>query len=151
MKKLAVIAAAAVLALALSACVSGTLTVNADDEGVHAVAKNGASGLSTAEISVKDGYGLCINRAVQKGSFHVKATDAQGKVVFDSDVNGGVSDLVPESGDFNLEISVKDATGTVDVIAYDIAAQAESEAKLPDELKQPVAETGSASASSSAA
>ena len=146
MKKLIAIAAALVMALALAACASAEFSVTNDDEGVHAVAKNGATGASAGQLTVKDGFGLCVNHIVNRGAFHVKATDELGTVVFDEDVTDNIANMVAASGTFDVEISAKGADGTADVIAYDIEAQAQAEAALPEVFKSAGAESSSSTA-----
>lgn len=137
MKKLAtiaVLATALAAAFVLAACATAELSVLSDNEGVHAVASNGAEGAGTGNITVEKGYGLCINHVVERGSFHVKAVDEQGTVVFDEDLTDNVADLVEVDGEFNVEISAQNAVGTVDIIPYDIEAQAQAEAAKPEML-----------------
>jgi len=135
MKKIAAIAAVFVLALALVACAPSTLGVESDDTGIHAVAENGAEGSANGNITIGEGYGLCINHIVEKGSFHVKATDKNGTVVFDEDITDNVANFVEVQGEFDVIITAQGATGTIDIIAYDIKAQAEADASLDDALE----------------
>ena len=137
MKKYLILAIAAALTLMLSACATGTLSVETDDVGVHAVATNSAEGSETGNITIEEGYGLCVNHIVDKGSFHVKAAASSGEVVFDEDVTDSIADLVDvEPGEYNLAISANGATGTIDVIAYDKEAQAQADATLDEALEQ---------------
>lgn len=138
-----------VMAFALAACAPAELSVTNDNEGVHAVAKNGVDGASAGQITVEPGYGLCINHIVNRGTFHVKATNQQGKVVFDEDITDNIANLVEVNGDFDIEISAKGADGTVDIIAYDIAAQAQADAALPESLKSEISKDASSSATAS--
>lgn len=157
MKKVLTIAAVLVLALSLAACAKGSLSVESDNEGVHAVATGAAEGSGTSHISIPEGYGLCINHIVNKGSFHVKATDSKtGTVAFDEDITDNILNLVDVQGDFDVVITAKDADGTVDIIAYDKEAQAVADATLDDALKDATGEDAeelglSSSSSSSAA
>lgn len=131
------LAMALAMALALAACgTSGTLAVSSDNDGVHAKATGGISGSANGNIVIKEGYGLCINHIVEKGSFHVKATDESGKVVFDADITNNIADFVDAQGDIEMIIEAKDAVGTIDVIPYDIAAQAQADAKLDTVLDE---------------
>ena len=137
MKKVLVLAVMLAAALVLCACAGGSLGVSSDDDGVHAVAKNSAEGSATGNIAIEEGYGLCVNHIVESGSFHVKATTAEGAVVFDEDITDNIADFVDvEPGEYNLVISAKNATGTIDVIAYDKEAQAQADATLDDALEQ---------------
>lgn len=137
MRKITMLAMALVMALALAACAGGTLGVESDDDGVHAVATGSAEGSATGDITIEEGYGLCINHIVEKGSFHVKASSATGEVVFDGDLTDNIADFVDvEPGEYSLVISAKNATGTIDVIAYDKEAQAMADATLDDALEQ---------------
>ena len=136
MKKLIAIVAVLAMAFALAACAKAEFSVVTDDKGVHAVAKNGADGASAGEITVEPGHGLCINHIVNKGSFHVKATDKQGTVVFDGDIENNIADMIPVTGTFDIEISAKKADGTIDIIAYDVEAQAMADATMPEDLKE---------------
>ena len=151
MKKLIAVVAMLVMMLALAACAPSEFSVDNDGEGVHAVAKNGADGASAGRITVGLGFGLCINHIVNRGSFHVKATDEQGKVVFDEDINNNIANLVEVNGVFDIEISAKNADGTVDVIAYDIAAQAEADAAMPESVKREIPTRSSSATSASQA
>ena len=142
MKKILVILGAAMLALALAACTSGTLGVESDDSGVHAQATGSADRSTTGDITISEGYGLCINHIVEKGTFHVTATAADGKVVFDEDINDNIANLVDvEPGDYSLVISAEDAAGTIDVIPYDKEAQAMADESLDEALEQATGKT----------
>jgi len=147
MKKLIAIAAALAMAFALAACAPTEFSVTTDDDGVHAVAKNGAEGASAGEITVEPGYGLCINHIVNKGTFHVKATDELGRIVFDNDLTDNIANFVEASGVFDIEISANAADGTVDIIAYDIEAQAQADATMPESVKQAIEGNSASSAS----
>lgn len=137
MKKILTLAAMLVLALALTACAGGTLGVDSDGSGVHAKATGSAEGSATGNITITEGYGLCINHIVEKGTFHVKATGPDGAVVFDKDIKDNIADLVDvQPGEYKLVISAKNATGTVDVIPYDKEAQAAADATLDEALEQ---------------
>lgn len=137
MKKIAVLAIALAMALALAACAGGTLGVESDDDGVHAAATGSAEGSGTGNITIEEGYGLCINHIVEKGSFHVAASTSAGEVVFDEDITDNIANFVDvEPGEYNLVISAKNATGTIDVIAYDKEAQAQADATLDNALEQ---------------
>ena len=132
------IAAALAVAFALVACAPATFGVETEDDGVHAVASNRAEGSATGHISIGNGHGLCVNHIVNRGSFHVTATNASGTVVFDEDLTGNIADMVPVNGEIDLVISARAADGTVDVIAYDIEAQAQADAAMPDIVKDKV-------------
>ncbi len=132
---LAVVAMMA-LSLALAACSGGSFGVESDGTTVHAEATGSADGTATANITIPDGSGLCINHIVEHGSFHVKATDASGTVVFDGDINDNIADLIDVSGDIDLVLTANDAQGTIDIIAYDKEAQAQADATLDDALEQ---------------
>ena len=151
MKKVIAVVTMLVMAFALAACAPAELSVTNDNEGVHAVAKNGVDGASAGQITVEPGYGLCINHIVNRGTFHVKATDQLGKVVFDEDISDNIADFIEANGDFDIEISAKGADGTVDIIAYDIEAQAQADTALPDFLKSEGAKSSSSDASTSIA
>ena len=151
MKKLTVIIAVLAMAFALAACAQAEFSVTNDDDGVHAVAKNGVDGSSAGQITVEKGFGLCINHIVNKGSFHVKASDEQGTVVFDDDVSDNIANLVEASGDFDIEITAKGADGTVDIIAYDIEAQAAADGQLKESLERMGVEDSSSVGSTAAA
>ena len=144
MKKIIAITAALVLALALAACAPSSLSVESDDTGVHAVATNGADGEANGNITIGEGYGLCVNHIVNKGSFHVKATDKSGAVVFDKDITDNIADLVPVTGEFDIWVTANGADGTVDIIAYDVEAQAQADATLPDAIKDAGSKAGMA-------
>ena len=135
MKKIIAIATVLVLAFALVACAPSTFGVESDDTGIHAVAENGADGSANGNITIGKGSGLCINHIVEKGAFHVKATDSKGAVVFDEDITDNVANFVEVQGDFEVVITAKGATGTIDIIAYDIEAQAAADASLGDALE----------------
>ena len=135
-KKLVIFLAAAVMAFALAAC-GGSLGVESDDSGVHAKATGSAEGEANGSLTISEGYGLCINHVVEKGTFHVKATAKDGTVVFDDDISDNIANLVDaDPGEYELWISAKGATGTVDVIPYDKAAQAQADATLDDAMEQ---------------
>lgn len=135
-KRIIALAMALVMAVTLAACASASLKVDSDDSGIHAVATGGASGSANGSITIEEHYGLCVNHIVSKGSFHIKATNESGAVVFEKDITDNVADLVPVQGEIEVEIEAKDAEGTIDVIAYDISAQAEADSKLDDALEQ---------------
>ena len=151
MKKAIALAVVLVMAFALTACAPATLGVESDDDGIHAVAKNGAEGSGMGNITIEPGYGLCINHIVEKGSFHVKATDKSGNVVFDEDITDNIANLVEVTGEFDVEISAKGADGTVDIIAYDVEAQAQADTTMPDVLKSDGSESASSAAAASEA
>lgn len=137
MKKLLVLLAMSMLALALAACAGGKLGVESDGSGVHAKATGAAEGSATGSIMITEGYGLCINHIVEKGSFHVKATGPDGTVVFDKDIKDNIADLVDvQPGEYKLVISAKNATGTIDAIPYDKEAQATADGTLDEALEQ---------------
>lgn len=137
MKKLLTLVISMAMALALAACTGGTLGVTTEDDGVHAVATGSAEGSGNGNITIEEGYGLCINHIVEKGSFHVIATSATGEVVFDKDITDNIADFVEVNpGEYELVISAKNATGTIDAIAYDKEAQAQADATLDDALEQ---------------
>lgn len=137
MKRIAKIVVSAVTVLVLAACGGGTLGVESDDSGVHAVAEGSAEGSGNGGITIEEGYGLCINHIVNGGSFHVKATSSDGEVVFDEDITNNIADMVDvEPGEYELWITANNASGTVDVIPYDKEAQAEADASLGDALDQ---------------
>lgn len=137
MRRIAKFVVTAVAVLVLVACGGGTLGVESNDTGVHAVAEGSAEGSGSGDITIKEGYGLCINHIVNSGSFHVKATASDGKVVFDEDITNNIADFVDvEPGEYKLWISADNASGTVDVIPYDKEAQADADAKLDDALSQ---------------
>lgn len=135
MKRIIALASVLVLACALVACANSELLVESDDTGIHAVAQNRAEGSANGDISIAEGSGLCINHIVEKGSFHVKATDEQGTVVFDEEISDNIADLVPVTGDIEVIITAKKATGTIDIIAYDVEAQAAADESLPEALE----------------
>ena len=135
MKRIIALAAAVATSLSLVACGgTPTLAVNEDETGIHVEATDGVTGTNTGEISIDEGYGLCVNHIVEQGSFHIKATDDTGAVVIDKDLTDNIADFVPANGQIEVEISAQDATGTVDIIAYDEAAQAQADATLDDAL-----------------
>ena len=134
--RIAAVAAALVIMLAMAACAQAVLLVDSDSDGVHVVAENEASGTATDNIVIEPGHGLCINHTVDKGSFHVKAVDGQGAVVFDGDLTNNIADFVPATGEIDLVITAYDATGTIDIIAYDVEAQAQADATLDEALSQ---------------
>lgn len=136
MKRIAAVATVLVMAFVLMACAPVTLAVETDDTGVHAVANNGAEGSGTGYIVIPEGHGLCINHIVNKGTFHVTATDSKGNVIFDEDLTDNIANLVPAQGDIDLVISAQGADGTVDIIAYDEEAQAQADAALGEALEQ---------------
>ncbi|MBR3313770.1 MAG: hypothetical protein IKG18_06500 [Atopobiaceae bacterium] len=137
MKKAIAFVAALATSLSLAACGgTPTLSVTTDETGIHAVADKGAEGTGSGEITIDEGYGLCVNHIVEQGSFHVKATDEKGSVVLDKDLTDNIADLVPANGQIAVTISAQDAVGTVDVIAYDEEAQAQAEGTLDDALAE---------------
>lgn len=137
MKRLVAFAAALATSFTLVACGGApTLTVNENETGIHVEAAGGVVGTNTGEITIADGYGLCINHIVEQGSFHVKATDESGNVILDKDITDNIADYVSANGKVEVEITAQDATGTMDVIAYDEKALAQSEATLDDALAQ---------------
>lgn len=138
MKKILAMASMLVVVFALAACgPAGTLTVDSDSDGIHAVATGTAQGSANASITIPEGYGLCINHIVEKGSFHVKAVKSgTDTLIFDSDITDNVAnfvDVVP--GDYDLVISADNATGTIDVIPYDKVAQAKADGTLDAALQ----------------
>lgn len=136
MKKIVALVATLAMAFMLVACGKSSLAVTSDDDGIHAVATNKAEGSATGNITIADGYGMCINHIVEKGSFHVKATDEAGNVVFDDDITDNILNLVPVTGEIDVVITANKATGTIDIIAYDVEAQAMADATLPDALEE---------------
>ena len=137
MKKLLAIAATLALALSLVACgPAGSFDVESDGSSVHAVAEGSAEGSVTDSITIEEGYGLCINHIVDKGTFHVTATNSSTKeVVFDEDITDNVANLVDVvPGDYDIVISADNAAGTIDIIPYDKEAQAQADASLNDAL-----------------
>ena len=122
MKKLVVLVSALLVALALSACATGSFDVSADDAGIHARAAGGVDGSGAGKVSVVAGRGLRIAHAVNGGSFHVKAVDEVGRIAFDRDVTGEGVELVDSRGEFDVEISAYKADGTVDISSYDKTA-----------------------------
>lgn len=136
-KKILAMAAALIVAVALASCTpGGELAVDSDDHAVHAKATNSVSGTAISGITIEEGYGLCINHVVEKGSFHVKATDESGKVVFDADITNNIADFIDAQGYIDLAIEAKQAVGTLDIIPYDIAAQAQADATLDEALDE---------------
>ena len=135
MRRLFALVASLVVVMALTGCGMSSFGLTTDDAGVHAVAKGGADGASAGKITIGEGEGLCINHVINKGSFHVVATDSMGRVVFDEIVKDSVADMVDVQGVFDIEISSDKADGTVDVIAYDKEAQAQADATLDEALK----------------
>lgn len=138
MKKIVALVAVLATSIVLMACgkTSGTAEfgTNSDESGIHSVATNGASGTTMNQIEIGEGFGLCVNHIVEKGSFHVKATDAAGNVILDKTIVDNVADLVPAAGRIDVEISAQNATGAVDVIPYDRQAQAQANAALDEAL-----------------
>ena len=143
MKKLIAIAAALAMAFALAGCATANFGVDSDGTSIHGVAEGGASGTTYTNITIEPGYGLCVNHVVNKGSFHVTVTNKSGTVVFDKEITDNIADFEPVDGDFDVSIEAKEATGTIDIIAYDIEAQAQADATMPDVVKDA---TGSESA-----
>jgi len=135
MKKIVALVATLAMAFMLVACGKSSLSVTSEDDGIHAVAKNRAEGAATGNITIEDGYGMCINHIVESGSFHVKAIDQEGNVVFDDDITDNIMNLVPVTGEIEVGITANKATGTIDIIAYDVEAQAMADATLPDALE----------------
>lgn len=130
--KIVAIAAMLAIAFAMTACAESKFAVDSGENDVHAVAENGASGSATGHITIEPEHGLCINHIVTKGSFHVKAVDEQGTVVFDDDLTDNIADFVPVTGEIDLFITANNATGTIDIIAYDVEAQAQADAGLEE-------------------
>lgn len=124
------------LMFTLVACTTSSLSIDSDNDGIHAVAKNGANGEGNGSILIEDDHGLCINHIVNKGSFHVKATDESGVVVFEKELTDNIADFIPVQGEFDLWISAHDADGTIDIIAYDIAAQIAADDSLDETLEK---------------
>ena len=129
------LALALVMPLAACAGFSSLSGVN-DDTGMHVVAEGGASGTQEGVVTSDETQGIVINHTVQRGSFHVTLTDADGTVCFEKDVTDSIADLVDVQGEFTVTVEAKSATGTVDAIAYDKEAQAASEATLDEALVQ---------------
>lgn len=136
MKRIVALLGTLVLALSLVACGKSELAVSSDEDGIHAVATGRAEGSANGNITITDGYGLCINHIVEKGSFHVKATDQDGNVAFDEDITDNIANLIPVTGEFEVIITANKATGTIDIIAYDKEAMAMADETLPDALEE---------------
>ena len=136
MKKIVAIAALLAMALALAACAAGSLNIDNGSDGVHVVAKNGANGTVSGDITIPEKSGMCINHIIEKGSFHIKATNSAGTVVFDDDITDNIANLVSAQGKLEVQIDAKNATGTVDIIPYDVEAQAQADASLDEALAQ---------------
>ena len=139
MKKITVLTAVLsfVFALGLCACSSSSLGVESDDTGVHAIAQGKAEGSASGNITIEEGYCLCINHLVEKGAFHIEIKGSDGTVVFDKDVDNNVLDLVDvEPGEYEVWITAKGATGTVDIIPGDKGAQEAAEAAMPEQIRQ---------------
>ena len=142
MKKLLAIATVFALALCLAACASQTLAVEGDEMGVHVVAENNVSGSGISSITIGEGEGLCINHIIDRGSFHVVATSSTGEVVFDADIANNIADLVDcAPGDYTIDVTANSATGSLDIIPYDKAAQAQADATMPDEVRQALSDS----------
>ena len=141
MKKIIPLIAAAMLAIGLCACTSSNLEVTANGDFIHAQAQNQAEGSGSGDIKIEEGYGVCINHIVEKGSFHVKIVSAGGEVVFDDDIDDNIAEMIDaEPGDYEVMITADKATGTLDIIPYDKQAQAMAEATMPEYLKEMVDE-----------
>ncbi len=141
MKKIIAMMAVFSMAFALVACGKSELSVVSEDDGIHAVATGKAEGSANGNITIGEGYGMCVNHIVDKGSFHVTATDEQGNVVFDKDITDNIADMVPVTGEIDVMITANKAIGTIDIIAYDVEAQAMADATLPDALAEAGVET----------
>lgn len=141
MKKFAAIVSVFVLALALAGCSGGSLSVDSDDGGVHAVAQGTAEGEGNGHITIGKKEGLCINHIVNKGSFHVKVVASDGTVVFDQDIADNIADMRDIQGEFDVWITANNAEGTVDIIPYDKEAQAQAASSLDESLKQATGKT----------
>lgn len=137
MKKIFAMVAALALALAFAGCSSpGSLEVVSDDEGVHITATGAADAEVWGDIDLQAGQGICMNPAVTKGTISIRIADSTGATLYDDEVSGSSSILVPEAtGSCDLIVTAKGAEGTVEVFAYDIAAAAESDAALPTAVK----------------
>lgn len=137
MKKIIAIVAAMAMALALAACSPSTMSVETDDTGIHVVATNGSDGAGNGTITIEEGHGLCVNHILNKGSFQVTVTDTKtDEIVFDKELTDNIADFVPVTGDFEVIIEGHGADGTIDIIAYDVEAQAQADASLDDTLDQ---------------
>ena len=137
MKKIAVLAIALAMAFALAACAEGSLSVTSENNEVDAVAKGSAEGSATGNITIEEGYGLCINHTVEKGTFHVKVATTAGEVVFDEDITDNIANLVDvEPGEYDLVISANNAAGTINIIPYDKETQAQADAQLGEALEE---------------
>lgn len=138
MKKILSLIAVFVLALGLCSCAAAKFGVESDGTSIHAKAENKAEGSGTGQITIEEeGYGLCINHIVEKGSFHVKITAAAtSEVVFDDDITDNILNLVDVGpGDYDVIITAKNAVGTIDIILYDKEAQAMADGTMPEQLK----------------
>ena len=141
MKKIIPLIAAAMLAIRLCACTSSTLEVTANGDFIHAQVQNQAEGSGFGDIKLEEGYGVCINHIVEKGSFHVRIVSAGGDVVFDDDINDNISEMIDAApGDYEVIITADKATGTLDIIPYDKQAQVIADASMPEYLKEMVNE-----------
>lgn len=141
MKRIVSFMTALAMMLVLASCASSSFKVETDGDGVHAVATGGADGTGDGTITIDEGFGLCVNHAVNKGSFHITATDASGAVVIDKDLTDSIADMVPANGEIAVTITAAGADGTVDVIAYDVEAQAQGDAAY-EEAKKEAENTG---------
>ena len=142
MKRIIALAAVLFTAVMLVACAKSELGVSTDDAGIHAVATGKAEGSGTGSITIGEGYGMCINHVVEDGSFHVKATDEKGTVVFDKDITDNIMDLVPVTGEVDVVITANKATGTIDIIAYDVEAQAMADEAYRDMSEEEGVDSG---------
>ena len=138
MKKIVIIASlVSVLALGLCSCAKAEFGVESDGTSVHAEAIGGADGSATGSIKVDEGYGICINHIVEKGSFHVKVTDEGGNIVFDNDIDDNIANFIDvEPDEYDVVATAKNAVGTLDIIACDKRIQADADAALPDNIRE---------------
>ena len=143
MKKMFVAMAVLALALALVACgPKPELSVNSDGTTIHAKATNGAEGTAMSDMKVTQGYGICINQLVDKGSFEVVIKDSAGKQVYEGTLDARIAQLVDvEPGSYDFTITARSATGTLDIIPYDKTAQAQADIALADTVEKATGKT----------
>lgn len=121
MLSLMVASALVLCVLALSACGGANVatntefTFNADDAGIHAIAKNGADATNSDDFTVKSGSELNIKAVVNSGAFEVKVTDSTGKAILDEEITQSTTKTVPAEGTVKVEVTARGADGTVDI------------------------------------
>ncbi len=136
---------ALVFACVLAACVKAsslTLEPLTEASGVRITAENAGAdqaASSTGAIIVTDGDVIIVSPCLDKGSFHLTMTEADGTVIFDDKVSGRVmfqTGAVP--GTYDVIVSGEGATGWMTVFA----TQADEITKEDVSLAEALADAG---------